>query len=305
MQRKKILALYYTQSGQLAGITNNFLKPLEEAGHSVEIHHLRPVDDFPFPWTSSPVFFDAMPESVKGVPRKLQPFQFKEEKYDLIVFAYQPWFLSPSIPANSMLQNEAVKAVLKDTPVITLIGSRNMWLNAQEKVKKSLKDAGAPLVGNIALADRGNNQIGVLTIFHWMLTGKKERKWGILPLPGVSQEDIDHVPVFGAMIKPYVEKDSYDGMQQELVKAKAVEIKYSLMYIESKAGIMFKIWAGRIYGSKKRKALLVAFKYYLLIALFVAAPVILLIHSIFVRPFLVGRTKKKFEYFASVNYNKE
>ncbi len=302
---KKVLALYYTQSGQLEEITNNFLKPIADAGHSVEMHHLRPVDDFPFPWKTAPVFFDAMPESVKQVPRELQPFQFKESKYDLVVFAWQPWFLSPSIPANSMLNNEMVKAVLKDTPVITLIGSRNMWLNAQEKVKKLLKDAGAKLVGNIVLADRGNNQIGVLTIFHWMLNGKKERKWGILPMPGIAQADIDKVPIYGSIVAPYIAKGSYDGMQQELVNAKAVEIKYSLMYIESKAGIMFKIWGGKIYGSKKRKALLVAFKYYLLIALFVAAPIILLIHSILVRPFLVSRTKRKFEYFLGVNYNKE
>jgi hypothetical protein len=302
---KKVLALYYTQSGQLEEIANNFLKPIADAGHSIEMHHLKPVNDFPFPWASSPVFFDAMPESVKGIPRELRPFEFKENKYDLVVFAWQPWFLSPSIPANSMLQNEKIKAVLKDTPVITLTGSRNMWLNALEKIKKLLNSIGAKHVGNIALADRGNNQLGVLTIFHWMLTGKKDRKWGILPLPGVSQQDIDHVSVFGTIVEPYLNKGSYKGMQQELVKANAVEIKYGLMYIESKAGMMFRIWGGKIYGSKKRKALLVAFKYYLLIALFVAAPIILLIHSILVRPFLFNRTKRKFEYFLGVNYNKE
>ena len=302
---KKILALYYTQSGQLEEITNNFTKPLKEAGHVVETHRIRLANEFPFPWKTAPVFFDAMPESVQGVPQELQPVHFNETKYDLVIFAYQPWFLSPSIPATSMLHNEQIKAVIKDTPVITLIGSRNMWLNAQEKLKKLLQATGAKLVGNVALADRGNNQLGVLTIFHWMLNGKKERKWGILPMPGVAQKDIDHVPAFGALTEPYVASGIYDGMQDALVKAKAVEIRYNLMYIESKAGIMFKVWSRLIYGSKKRKALLVAFKYYLLIALFVAAPIILLIHSILVRPFLYNRTKRKFEYFLGVNYNKE
>ncbi len=245
---KKILTLYYTQSGQLEEIATNFLKPLIEAGHTVEMHHLKPVDDFPFPWQTAPIFFDAMPESVKQVPKELQSFQLKESRYDLVVFAWQPWFLSPSIPANSMLQNETIKAVLKDTQVITLIGSRNMWLNAQEKVKKLLKDAGAILVGNIALADRGNNQLGVLTIFHWMLNGKKERKWGILPVPGVAQKDIDRVPTYGAIAEPYISKGSYEGMQKELVNAKAVEIRYNLIYIESKAGIIFKVWGKLIYG---------------------------------------------------------
>jgi hypothetical protein len=297
---KKILALYYTQSGQLEEITNNFTEPLIAAGHTVEKLHLKPVHDFPFPWTT-PVFFEAMPESVLGIAAELQPFRLKENKYDLVVFAYQPWFLSPSIPANSMLQHSVIKAVLKDTPVITLIGARNMWLNAQEKIKKYLKDAGAKLVGNVALVDKHNNHVSVVTIFHWMLTGRKDRKWGIFPVPGVADEDITHANVYGEIIKPYLLNDNYDGMQQELVNAKAVEIKYGLMFIESKAGIMFKLWAKKIYGSKKRKGLLVAFKYYLLIALFVAAPIILLIHSILVRPFLISRTKRKFEYFSGVN----
>jgi hypothetical protein len=301
---KKVLVLYYTQSGQLAEVTNNFTAPLIKAGHSIEMINIKPVNDFPFPWTT-PVFFEAMPESVLGVPIELQPFQLKENKYDLVLFAYQPWFLSPSIPANSMLQHPEIKAVLKDTPVITLIAARNMWLNAQEKAKKFLKDAGAKLVGNIALVDKHNNHVSVVTIFHWMLTGKKDRKWGIFPVPGVAQQDIDHAGTYGEIVNSYLTKDSFDGMQQKLVKAKAVEIKYSLMYIESKAGIMFKLWAKKIYGSKKRKGLLVAFKYYLLIALFVAAPIILLIHSILVRPFLISRTKRKFEYFSGVNYYKE
>ncbi|MEP6845202.1 MAG: hypothetical protein ABI861_04335 [Panacibacter sp.] len=297
---KKILVLYYTQSGQLQDITDNFAAPLIEAGHSVEKLQIRPVNDFPFPWTTS-VFFEAMPESVLGIPAELEAFRLKETKYDLVIFAYQPWFLSPSIPANSILQHPAIRAVLNDAPVITLIGARNMWLNAQEKTKKFLKDAGAKLVGNVALVDKNNNHVSVVTIFYWMLTGKKDRKWGIFPRPGVADEDISRIKIYGEIAGRYLAKGYFEGMQQELVTAKAVEIKYSLMYIESKAGFMFSIWAKKILGSKKRKVLLVAFKYYLLIALFVAAPIILLIHSILVRPFLISRTKKKFEYFSGVN----
>src|SRR5258708_814168 len=101
---KKILALYYTQSGQLEEIINSFLAPFESSAVSVEKLRLKPQKDFDFPWTSDR-FFDAMPESVLGIARPLQPFSLKESKYDLIIFAYQPWYLSPSIPATSILLN--------------------------------------------------------------------------------------------------------------------------------------------------------------------------------------------------------
>ena len=139
---KKVLAIYYTQTGQLGEIVDNFTAPFIESGISVEKVRIKPEKDYSFPWTSDR-FFNEMPESVLGIPAELASFTLKETSYDLIIFAYQPWFLSPSIPATSILNHPAFKSVLKKTPVVTLIGARNMWLNAQEKVKKMLHESGA------------------------------------------------------------------------------------------------------------------------------------------------------------------
>ena len=193
---KKVLAVYFTQSGQLGAIIDSFTTPLVAAGAIVEKLQLSPVNKFPFPW-STPVFFAAMPESVLLVPAELEPFQLKETKYDLIIIGFQPWFLSPSIPISSLLQHLSFKAVVDNTAVVTISGCRNMWINAQEKNKKLLKNAGAKLVGNIALVDKHNNYASLVTILYWMLTGKKDRKWGIFPKPGVSDEDIAEASVFG------------------------------------------------------------------------------------------------------------
>ncbi|WP_233267327.1 hypothetical protein [Paraglaciecola sp. L3A3] len=57
----------------------------------------------------------------------------------MIILTYQVWFLSPSIPIASFLQSEPAKKLFKDTPVVTIIGCRGMWLMAQEKVKTLLK----------------------------------------------------------------------------------------------------------------------------------------------------------------------
>lgn len=297
---KKVLAVYFTQSGQMEDIISHFTQSLLSSPEiTLEKLRILPAAAYPFPWTT-PTFFNVMPESVTTTPVELEPLVFKGERYDLIIIGYQPWFLSPSIPINSVLQHPDFKARLKNTPVITISGCRNMWINAQEKIKKLLSASSANLVGNIALVDRHNNYASLVTIFYWMLTGKKDRKWGIFPRPGVSDKDIEGAAVFGETVKKHIENDDLDTLQPALIAQQAVNIQYSLMFIERKAGKIFSIWSKIIHGSKKRKALLVAFKYYLLIALCVAAPIILLVDAIFFKPFLGKRIRNQVEYYQSV-----
>jgi len=298
--QKKILSIYYSQSGQLGDIVDQFCHTFIAAGHSVEKVRVNPVPAFAFPWTAER-FFDAMPESVLGIPALLQPFAFKEDKYDLIIFAYQPWYLSPSTPANAVLQDPLFQSVVKDTPVITLIGARNMWLKAQERVKQSLGKSGAKLVGNIAWVDRNSNLVSGVTILYWMLTGKKDRMWGIFPRPGVADEDIAAAGKFAAVVLPALESGEWKGLQQALVAKDAVEVKTNLMFIEPRATKLFSIWANFISKRRNRKAWLRVFKYYLLVALFIVAPVVLLINNIFFRPFLGKSIAKKKQYYLDVN----
>ena len=289
---KKILVIYYSQSGQLTDITDNLTAPLIEAGHSVEKVRVQVAKDYPFPWNGK-AFFAVMPDCVKGVPTELIPFQFKESKYDLVILGYQAWFLSPSIPVNSILLHPVVRAVLKDTPVVAITGARNMWISAMERIKEILKESGAKLVGHISLVDKHHNFISFITIFYWMFKGKKGRWLNIFPKPGVSDQDIAGTSVFGNTIQKYLDKESWDGMHDELLQQKAVVVKYNLMFIESKARRIFGIWANIIAKKKKKTAWLVAFKYYLLIALFIAAPIILTVDAIFFKPFLSDRIRKQ------------
>jgi hypothetical protein len=297
---KKVLAIFYTQSGQLQDIIDNFTAPFMDAGVPVEKVMISPKKKFPFPWNSER-FFDAMPESVLAIPGELESFQLRETAYDLVIFAYQPWFLSPSIPATSVLKHPSLIAVLKNTPVITLIGSRNMWLSAQERVKQLLKEAGAKLVGNIVLADQHNNFVSAVTMLHWMFGGKKDRYLNIFPKPGVSDAAIAQTGTFGAMALQRLQTGDWSNLQTELVHQKAVVVKSDLMFVESRASRLFSIWANMIIKKKNRKMWLVVFKYYLLIALFIVAPVVLLINNILFKPFLTGSINKKKQYYLALN----
>jgi hypothetical protein len=297
---KKILVIYYTQSGQLEDILNNFTAPLVEAGNTVEKVRVHVAKDYPFPWNGT-AFFSVMPDCVLSIPTELKPFELKENKYDLIILGYQAWFLSPSIPVNSILNTPAVQSVLKDTPVVTITGARNMWISAMQRIKKILKEADAKLVGSIALFDKHHNFISFITIFYWMFKGKKGRWLGIFPTPGVSDADIAKTSDYGKTVQKYLSGTSFDGLQDELIQQKAIEVKYNLMFIESKASKIFAIWAKIIAKKKKKTAWLVAFKYYLLIALFIAAPIILTVDFIFFKPFLSGRIKKQKQLYSGVN----
>ncbi|MBN9299800.1 MAG: hypothetical protein J0I41_22550 [Filimonas sp.] len=289
---KKVLAIYFSQSGQLGEIIDNFCQPLIAAGNSVEKVQVRLKNEFPFPWTSER-FFSVMPDCVQGITAELEPFSLQSTSYDLVILGYQAWFLSPSIPFNSLMHHPQLLGVLKNTPVITMTGARNMWVNAFDKIKKLILNAGANHVGTVALVDNHLNLVSIFTIFHWMLRGEKTRYLGFFPKPGVAAEDIAHTSTFGATTLPYLQKGEWTGLREALIEQKAVVPKFHLLFMEGKAGMMFKVWANIISKKKNRKPWLVAFKYYLLIALFIFAPIVFVVDRLIFRPFFPKYVKAK------------
>ena len=169
---KKILVIHYSQTGQLTEVLKALTQPLTLAGVQVDHLPITPVTPYPFPW-SRMGFFGVFPESVNGDPVPLLPAAAPSSNYDLIIFGYTIWYLNPSIPANSFLR-QADPALFRNTPVLTVIGARNMWVHAQEKVRKMLKGLGGIPVGNIVAEDRASNMVSLVTIIRWMFWGKKE-----------------------------------------------------------------------------------------------------------------------------------
>lgn len=203
---KKILCINYSQSGQLDEILDNFTAPID--GVKLERIKVLPKNPFAFPWQTNN-FYGGMPETVLEEAIEIEPIKFKEEKYDLIILGYQPWFLSPSMPTTALLKNHYFLQRVKNTPVITVIGARNMWLNAQSSVVSHIGAAGGKMVGNIALVDRAPNHLSAVSIAHWMMTGKKTRKWGIFPIPGISVKDIEGCSTFGTLVQNALVNDDF------------------------------------------------------------------------------------------------
>tara|TARA_B110000285_G_scaffold13470_1_gene13319 strand:- start:21 stop:929 length:909 start_codon:yes stop_codon:yes gene_type:complete len=294
----KILCINYSQSGQLDDIIGNFLTPLQN--HTIDRVKIQPKESFAFPWATDN-FYDIMPETVLEEAIPLEDIHFKEERYDLIILGYQPWFLSPSMPTAALLQLDSFKNRLKGTKVITIIGARNMWLNSQVSVVKQISEAGGEMIGNLALVDRAPNQLSAISIVHWMLTGKKTRKWGVFPLPGISDEDISNASHYGEILNKSIQHNSLETIQQEIVSQKGARININILFIEGKAKKIFNIWANIIKkkerNGKNRSFWVAFFRFYLNFALFIVAPILLVLYTILIRPFTLQKIKIKKNYF--------
>lgn len=284
----KVLYLSYSQSGQLDEIAERFFLPF--SSHKIDRVKVRPSKPFPFPWTSAE-FFDAMPETVLEEPIQLEPLNIPGSDYDLIVLGYQPWFLSPSLPVTALLKSDEFKTVVQGKPVVTIVGSRNMWINSQISINRLIEQAGAKVVANIPFSDKTNNIVSAVTILYWMLSGRKERMWGVFPKPGVSDEDIERAGEPGRIVLAHAESGEYTSLQEKI--ADFVTVPTDILFIEKRAKRLFRIWAGIIkrFGKtpRLRRLWVSIYKYYLIIALFIVAPIVLLVYYILVLPFMYKR----------------
>ena len=303
---KNVLVVYYSQSGQLLEIAKNVTKDLENSEKvNLSFYEIKLKEDFPFPWTKDE-FYDAFPETFLQIPSELKDLDnpVLKQKYDLVILAYQVWYLSPAIPINSFLKNDIAKNLLKETPVVTLIGARNMWIQAQEKVKQLLVTNNANLVGHIALVDRHINHISVITIVHWMFNGDKNKRFmGIFPKPGVSQKDIDESVKFSPSILNHLFQSNYDDLQKSLLDIGAVKIKSFLVLVDRRANVIFSKWANYIHGKGRakgveRRSLVMMFSRYLMFAIWFIAPIVFVLFLLTYVP-LLGKIKRDKKYFSS------
>lgn len=301
--RKRILVIYYSQTGQLKDIARNLVKPFKESQeYSVDYYCVEPKVKYPFPWDKKS-FFGVFPESFQQIPVAIKspPENILNHDYDLVILAYQIWFLTPSIPINSFMKSEYGEKLIQGKKVVTTIGCRNMWATSQNKVKQLIRNCGGELVGNIAFVDRHLNHISVITIVHWMMGGKKTKKFGVFPKPGVSKEDISNASMYGELILKSFKEDNFKNLQSKVIKEGGVDIKPFIIFMDEKANKMFTIWSKFILKNKETRSLkLKFFNAYLLVAIWIISPVVYLIFLL-TYPLRITQIRKKKAFYCQVN----
>lgn len=300
---KRVLVIYYSQSGQLKRVLDQLVSPLvQDEAIDVTWYDIEMEKPYAFPWKKA-AFFDAFPESFKQIEQPLiAPSEaILTATYDLVILGYQVWYLTPSIPINSFMKSDYAKQLLANTPVVTVSGSRNMWIMAQEKLKKQIQAVSGILVGNIALVDRNINLVSVITIVDWMFSGKQRKVYGILPKPGITPEEILASKRFGDTIRKYLYSTNYQGLQEELIQQDAVEVRHFLVSMDRKANRLFGIWSSLILKSspQRRPFLLKCFNVYLFIAIWLISPIVHLIH-ILLYPLKYKKIQRDKVYFQGI-----
>ena len=283
---KKVLVLYYSQTGQLTEVVKSFAQPLEE-NENIEVVYqaIEPKTPFPFPW-GKVEFFDIFPESVYMDGCEIKDFdKVKEDnEFDLVILAYTIWFLSPSLPISGFLNSKYAK-LLENKPVITLIACRNMWIMAQEKMKKRFKKLNATLIDNVVLTDQGGNLATFITTPRWMWTGRKDAFWG-LPKSGVHPEEIKKASRFGKALVEALKKNLEKEKISLLHGLEAVKVDNRLVGTEKIATKSFNIWGGLIRkvgktGDKVRLPILALYFLFLLSLIVIIVPINVLVKPIF------------------------
>lgn len=299
---KRVLAICYSQTGQLARIAKQILAPLQEnPGVDVHLEVLRPLPAYPFPWPFFR-FFDAFPEAAHLIAPKLEPLALTgEEDFDLVILFYQVWFLAPSLPVTAFLQHPLAAKLLKDKPVVTVIACRNMWLMAHEKMKSMLASLGARLIDNVVLSDQGNVFATFITTPRWFLTGKQTGFLGCPPA-GIAPDEILRARRFGLAIQAALAADAEKRDAPLLVGLKAVEANPKLYFSEKAGTRSFYLWGKLLRavgepGQWSRKPILFFYVIFLVLLIVTVVPVSLALQTL-IRPLLreqLAQMKHDFE----------
>jgi len=298
---KRVLLVHFSQTGQLARVARRLASPLAGAGDAELVEEmLRPRRPYPFPWPAWR-FLDAMPETVLLEPPPLEPLAVgADERFDLVVLAYQVWYLAPSGPMTAFLKSEEGKRLLRGRPVVTVIACRNMWLLAQETVKRLIEEAGGRLLDNVAFTDQGGTLATFVTTPRWLLTGRRDAFWG-LPAAGVAEEEIANADRFGLALLNALRADRERKDAPMLAGLGAARVDPRLIFSERAAQRAFAVWSRLIRvggppGSAWRVPLLVLFCLYLVAMIIVVVPLSLLLQEL-ARPLFARRLRSLQAYY--------
>ena len=282
---KTVLVINYSQTGQLAEITEQVISPLRAAGHQVHLETLVPEKAFPWPWPMVD-FIDAFPECVQLDPPPLKPLSIPADRqFDLVILTYQVWYLAPALPMTAFLKSPAGQQLIKGKPVVTLVACRNMWLSAQETMQRLIAEAGGQLRDHLAFTDQGHALATFITTPRWVLTGRRDRFLG-LPPAGVAPAEICQASRFGRALADALDRDQEKSGEPMLAGLRAATVNPRLALSERAGHRAFRVWSKliRAFGKRgqwRRRPILLVFVLYLITLIVTVVPLSLLVQWLF------------------------
>jgi hypothetical protein len=301
-RNKRVLAVHYSQSGQLASVMRQVLAPL--VADSVEVTEvaLDPLPAFPYPW---PVldFIDAMPETVQLDPPPLAPLPLHgDESFDLVILGYPVWFLSPAPPMTAFMQSPLAARLLAGRPVVTLTACRNMWLMAHDTMRGLVQRCGGRLLDHIALTDPGPTLATFITTPRWLLTGRRDAFFG-MPPAGLAPQQVADSARFGRALATALRNDAERANAPLLDRCNPCQVDLRLIDAERIGRRSFGLWSRLLRtlgppGGGVRQAGVLLFAAYLVSAIVVVVPITMVLRAL-LAPLRRARLAREVAYFAS------
>jgi len=257
----------YSQTGQLRDVADAWTAPLVASGWDVRWVDVEPRVAFPFPW---PIrrFFGVFPAAVdpEALVEVAEPAGgFDTEPEELVILAYQVWYLAPSLPIRSLVK--AHPEAVRNRRVVSLIACRNMWYSAAIEMAGLLQSAGARSVKVVAATDTRRQSTSLVTTLHWLLTGRRGPfLW--FGRAGVGDAELARVASAGRCIA-----------ESGQCPLSAAPIVPSLAAADLLAGTVFRRWgvtvrAARRFGALAQAASLATFVLGLGVGIVVGMPLI-------------------------------
>jgi hypothetical protein len=247
----RVLVVCYSQTGQLKRCADALVAPMQRAGVEVDFLTPRPAKPYNFPWSFSE-FLDVFPDSVKGVAPQMDPVTLKppQARYDLVIVAYQVWYLAPALPIVGWLESEAAN-LLNGAPVVALCACRNMWQRAFVALKALIAAKGGRLIDHVVREDSGPAWATFWSTPRWVLTGDRVGKTGLLPVAGVSDDDIATLSKPGEKLRDALEAGRLSSSVLEGAEARIHRV---FVIPELVARFFFCRWAELICASGPLRA---------------------------------------------------
>jgi len=286
---KKIGVIYYSQSGRTEQVIQQIKKEESKMEQNVifSFFPIKPKIPFEFPLSFSS-FMGLFPGSILQKPTELLLINHKNENFDLILLVYSVWYLSPSIPVSSFLQSPQAKEIIKDTPVVTVITCRDMWIQAQKDVSKAVTNVGSKVIGNVVLRDEHNSFQSLVTTLFWFLTGKNEKPFGIFPKPLLKEKQLGKISLLQGILMRRLKQNSLKELQTEVIEKDLFLLDSYKIPIESRIKKIFQLWAYFINSSRSprsKKIRFLLFELYLVFAIVIIMPLAFVI-SLLLFPFM-------------------
>lgn len=274
----RILHLNYTQTGDSAKVAESFLQPLRDAGHQITSLKIEPVEPYPFPWGSFANMMSVFPECHFEGGKGIKPLDIDPAaRFDLIVLTYQIWFLAPSIPVQDFFRSPDA-AVLRGAKVLTLCVCRDMWHSGSQTMKRLLAEAGAIHVDNIAVTFQGRPTATYISIPRMLITGKRDRLWGLLPPAEIAPSEYERVTMLGSAVAEKLPSHGPESREPMLKGLGAVRVHRDRIIPEVLGTRMYLDWSRLVlYGPFPRKLTIWIFMLFLPFSITCLLPIVAIV----------------------------